>query len=104
MGTGFGIFTTTSGFGITQPSAHWREGGASARLPAGAPASAQAASVSIWREVREGSLEKRPKAGSANQGGISLSAVRRLIAPLQERTCSYVTSGMGPIWPTRWHD
>ncbi len=62
IATGFGIFTTRSGCGMFQPSAHWRGGGASSGFPAGAPAVAHDVSVWISCGVNEGSFEKLPNA------------------------------------------
>jgi len=54
-------------------------GSASAARPCGAPASAQAASSSIWRWLRRRSFWKWPKPGTAYQGGMRRSAVTRAI-------------------------
>src|SRR5579875_2287639 len=100
---GFGIWRTTSGWSIFQPSVQRTGGGASCGLPAGACASAHAERVAIWSGVRDGSFEKRRQQGSAgslagslanslaaslaNQGGMVRFEVTVRIAAANGRTC-----------------
>ena len=51
--------------------------------------------------VSDGSLEKCPKRGSANHGGIILLCTALAIAGAHGRVCSYVTRGMGATSPGR---
>src|SRR5215475_10580775 len=100
MGTGLGIWKTTSGGGMFHPSVQRGAGGASWASP-GALVSAQAPSVWISRSVNEGSSAKYPQQGSANQGGIRFELVFLAMSRAQGRTSSYVTSGIGAISPAR---
>src|SRR5262249_28318041 len=93
-----------SGCAMFQPSTNLTGIGASLALPSGAPASTQRAMVSTSALESERSLDHLPKWGSANHGGIFLSATASLMAEAQGRTCLYVSSGMGAGSPGRWHD
>src|SRR5215467_1677890 len=98
---GFGISTITSGL-MFQPSSKCFGAGASLGLPAGAPASAHAASVSISRDESFRSFEKRPYSGSANHGGICFAVVFVLIDRAHGRASSYEISDIGATSPGRW--
>src|SRR5580704_12246560 len=99
---GFGISTMMSGL-MFQPLSNVFAGGASLGLPAGAPASAHAASVWIWRDVSFRSFENTPTSGSANHGGICFAVVLVFIARAQGRASSYEMSDIGATSPGRWH-
>ena len=76
--------TTKSGVPCDHPS-YWLSAktsgsGASARSPAGAPASTQARMVSISASVRPRSFSKTPLGSVANQGGISRDSTLRAMA------------------------
>src|SRR5215471_20436720 len=98
---GFGISTITSGL-IFQPSSKCLAGGASFGLPAGAPASAHAASVAISRELSLRSFANRPYSESANHGGICFAVVFVLIPRAHGRASSYEISDIGATSPGRW--
>src|SRR5438128_2288163 len=77
----------------------------SASLPFGAPASTHFTIVSISRSLRLLSLRNfNDCSESANQGGISRAATRRLIAFAHGLASSYVSSDIGAISPGRWHE
>lgn len=81
--------TTRSGSPMVQPAASQTSGGGrSAGFPRGAPASTQAAMVSISASLSEGSSLKcwMPMFLSMNHGGISRAAVRLRIDRAQGRT------------------
>src|ERR1044071_607389 len=95
---GFGISTTTSGV-MFQPVGKTRAGGAVAGSPAGAPPSAQRASVSSASGLNTFSLALAYSAwpGSANQGGIALLWVAFLIAAAHGRALMALHGGMVSI-------
>src|SRR3954468_3065630 len=97
----FGISTMTSGL-MFQPFSKCFAGGASFGLPAGAPASAHAARVSIWFALSRRSLENSPTSGSANHGGICFAWVLVLIDRAHGRASSYEISDIGATSPGRW--
>src|SRR4051812_8223251 len=99
---GFGISTTTSGL-MFQPSSKCFGAGASFGLPAGAPASAQAASVAMSRDDSFRSFENSPNSASANHGGICFAVVFVLIERAHGRASSYEISDIGATSPGRWH-
>src|ERR1043166_9507581 len=86
-----------------QPSSKCFIGGASFGLPAGAPASAHAASVSICLSVSLRSFANSPNSASANQGGICFAVVLVLIERAHGRASSYEISDIGATSPARWH-
>jgi len=73
---------------MDQPSANCGAFGRSARLPSGAPASTQAAMVSMSDCLRLTSLANLPIAGSAPHGGISRLTTFVLIARAHGRASS----------------
>src|SRR2546427_3527149 len=75
-----GRSTATSGLSCHPPSGHWTGGGVSFSSPAALPPSTHAVIVSISACFKDRSLLKCPYFGSANQGGIFLSATAALIA------------------------
>src|SRR5436853_6984471 len=97
----FGISTITSGL-MFQPFSNFFAGGASFGLPAGAPASAHAASVSISRDASLRSLLNTPASGSANHGGICFACVLVLIDRAHGLASSYEISDIGATSPGRW--
>src|SRR5579863_484840 len=101
-GNGCGNSNITSGLGMPQPSTQFWGGGMSAESPSGAPAVAQATMVLISAAVSERSLEKCPKLGSANHGGIIFCLTTRFMVAAQGRACSKVSRGNGAASPGRW--
>src|SRR5918993_2185021 len=104
MSTSTGISTPTSGSGpLVQPVANFGDGGMSAALPRGAPASTHAAMVSIsfcdrLMSLRIGSVCDM----SAPHGGISRATTFDLIALAHGRASSYDSSDIGATSPGRW--
>ena len=86
------------------PSGHSCGGGMSPGSPRGAPLSTQRAMVAICSSLKEMSLTNSwmPTVLSICHGGISRATTLLLIDRAHGRTSSYVTSGIGAIWPTRW--
>ena len=72
--------------------------------PIGAPASTQAAIVSICACERLQSFLKRPYRGSAPHGGISRPTTLLLMARAHGRASAYEVSVIGPIWFVRWQE
>src|SRR4051794_35012270 len=98
---GLGNSKTISGLPICQPSKNCIGGGMSFGLPLGAPASTQAAIVSISFCVSAVAFENSPYCESANQGGIFFVLTASRIAAAQGRVCSYVNIEKGPASPGR---
>ena len=102
---GSGSLTTKSGVPSIQPSfvvsTEAGAGGASARSPAGAPASTQRTIVEISTSVSPRSFLNTPLGSSANHGGISRDRTFIAMERAQGRVSSYDISGIGASRPKR---
>src|SRR5262252_4334266 len=91
-----------SGCAVHPFAGHWRGGGASFSSPDGAPLSAHFEMISSSFDLSEGSLEKWPTPGSADQGGIFRLRTAAFIAFAQGRVLGYVRKDIGAMLPGRW--